>query len=174
MSRNRAMQVDFAAGRTRSTGLGWLFCAIGLAAAVTAGFGFERALAERERLDGAVEAMASQKRPRIEDPLRAKEQAEFSKMSRQLAIPWTRLLAELESASADMADKVSLLQVQPDADKRIVRITAEVRSLPDALAYLERLQKSTVLRFPLLESHERLKDDPEHAVRIKLAADWQT
>ena len=55
-----------------------------------------------------------------------------------------------------------------------MRITAEVRTLNDALAYLERLQKSAVLRHPMLESHERRKDDPEHPLRIKLSAEWRT
>jgi hypothetical protein len=95
-------------------------------------------------------------------------------MSQELAIPWTKLLTELEAASNDMASQVSLLHVEPDADKHVVRITAEVRSLPDALAYLERLQRSPVLRYPMLESHERRKDDPEHAVRIKIAAEWRS
>jgi hypothetical protein len=31
-----------------------------------------------------------------------------------------------------------------------------------------------VLRHPMLESHERRKDDPEHPLRIKLSAEWRT
>jgi hypothetical protein len=42
------------------------------------------------------------------------------------------------------------------------------------LAYLKRLQESAVLRYPMLESHERRKDDPEHPLRIKLSAEWRT
>ena len=49
-----------------------------------------------------------------------------------------------------------------------------MRNLNDALAYLERLQKSAVLRHPMLESHERRKDDPERPLRIKLSAEWRT
>ena len=95
-------------------------------------------------------------------------------MQRELAVPWTLLLSELEAASRDEASKVALLQVEPDAAKHLVRITAEARTLPDALAYLSRLQKSSVLRYPMLESHERKKDDPEHPVRVKLAAEWRS
>ena len=78
------------------------------------------------------------------------------------------------TASHDSADSVSLLEIQPDPSKQLVRITAEVRALPDALAYLKRLQKSAVLRHPMLESHERRKDDPEHPLRIKVSAEWRT
>jgi len=31
-----------------------------------------------------------------------------------------------------------------------------------------------VLRYPMLESHELRKDDPEHPLRIKLSAEWRT
>ena len=95
-------------------------------------------------------------------------------MERELRLPWTLLLAELEAASHDSASTVSLLQVEPDPAKQLVRITAEVRDMPDALAYLRRLQRSAVLRHPMLESHERRKDDPEHPLRIKLSAGWRT
>ena len=173
MSRTRALLVDFAAPPRRVTGLGALLCCIGLGAVIATAMSFERTAAERARLDGAMETLSSKHRPALDDPMRVKEQAEFAKMNRELDIPWTRLLAELEAASTDMSSKVSLLQVEPDPDKHSVRITAEVRSLPDGLAYLERLQQSKVLRYPLLESHEHLKDDPEHAVRIKLVAEWQ-
>ncbi|HEX4152458.1 MAG TPA: hypothetical protein VHY75_09670 [Steroidobacteraceae bacterium] len=173
MSRTRALLVDFADPPRRASGAGVLLCCVGLAAVIAMAASFERSAAERARLDGQIETLSSRHRPAQEDPLRAKQQAEVAKMDRELDIPWTRLLAELESASTDMSSKVSLLQVEPDADKHTVRITAEVRSLPDGLAYLERLQQSKVLRYPLLESHEHLKDDPEHAVRIKLVAEWQ-
>jgi hypothetical protein len=91
-----------------------------------------------------------------------------------LWVPWSSLLAELEAASQDVESTVSLLEVEPDPAKHVVRITAEARTLPDALAYLERLQKSTMLRYPMLESHELRKDDPQRPVRVKLSAEWRT
>jgi len=89
-------------------------------------------------------------------------------------VPGTPLLNELEAANHDMADKVSILSVAPDPSKHAVRIVAEVRTLADALQLLERLQQSSVLKYPMLESHERRKDDPEHPIRIKLSAEWRT
>jgi hypothetical protein len=174
MNRAHAVQLDFAVPQRRSTAAGLLLCLAGIFAATVVGVEFRGALAERARLDGAIEAIADQRRAPVETAGRAAAATEFAKMSQELAIPWTRLLTELESASNDMASQVSLLHIEPDADKHVVRITAEVRSLPDALAYLERLQRSPVLRYPMLESHERRKDDPEHAVRIKIAAEWRS
>ena len=173
MRRPRPIRLDFVAPVHRAPLAGVALCLAGLAAAVALGTAFDRELAERSRLDAALGARA-QPHHRAPTPESLKSAAEAAAIERELSVPWTRLLAELESASHDTAAHVSLLAVEPDPAKRLVRITAEVRNLPDALAYLERLQKSAVLRYPMLESHERRKDDPEHPVRIKLSAEWRT
>jgi len=169
----RSVRLDFVAPVHQAPVAGAALCAVGLAAALALGLSFERKLAERNRLDAALGASA---RPRHSAPTpeSLKIAAEAATVERELGIPWTRLLAELEAASHDSASRVSLLHVEPDPGKRLVRITAEVRALPDALGYLERLQKSEVLRYPMLESHELRKDDPEHPLRIKLSAEWRT
>jgi hypothetical protein len=169
----RPVQIDFVAPVRQATLAGAALCAAGLAAAIALGLAFDRAVAERSRLDAALAATA---RPRHHAPSSEslKSAAESAAVERELGIPWTRLLAELEAAARDSAANVALLRVEPDPGKQLVRITAEVRALPDALAYLKRLQKSAVLRNPMLESHERRKDDPEHPFRVKLSAEWRT
>jgi hypothetical protein len=169
----RPIRLDFVAPVHQAPLAGAALCVVGLAAALAVGLAFDRKLTERSRLDAALGATA-QPRHRAPTPESLKSAAEAATVERELGIPWTRLLAELEAASRDSAASVSLLHVEPDPGKHLVRITAEVRTLPDALAYLKRLQKSAVLRYPMLESHERRKDDPEHPLRIKLSAEWRT
>lgn len=169
----RPVQLDFVAPVHQAPLAGAALCAVGLAAALAIGLAFERKLDERGRLDAMLGATARPRR-RAPSPELLKSAAEVAAVERELGIPWTRLLAELEAASHDSAASVSLLQVEPDPAKRLVRITAEVRALDDAVAYLQRLQKSAVLRNPMLESHERRKDDPQHPLRIKLSAEWRT
>jgi len=168
----RPVKLDFVAPVHQAPLAGAALCVVGLAAALALGLAFDRELAERSRLDAALGATA---RPRHSAPTpeSLKSAAEAATVERELGIPWTRLLAELEAASHDSAASVSLLHVEPDPGKQLVRITAEVRAVPDALAYLKRLQKSAVLRYPMLESHERRKDDPEHPLLIKLSAEWR-
>jgi len=89
-----------------------------------------------------------------------------------LAAPWSQLLAELESAGTDSSGNVALLSVEPDHVKHRVKVTAEARTLQLALAYVERLHKAGSLRYPMLESHETRKDDPQHPVRFQLSAEW--
>lgn len=169
----RPIRLDFVAEVHEASLAGAALCVAGLAAAIALGVAFERNLAERTRLDAALAATAQPRRaaPTADS---IKSAAEAAAIERELGVPWTRLFAELENASHDTAGRVSLLHVEPDAGKKLVRITAEVRTLSDALAYLERLQKSAVLRHPMLESHERRKDDSEHPLRIKISAEWRT
>ncbi len=169
----RRVRLDFVAPVHKAPVAGAALCVVGLTAALALGLAFDRELTERSRLDAALAATA-QPRPRAPTPESLKSAAEAKAIERELGVPWTQLLAEFEAASHDSADSISLLHVEPDPGKQLVRITAEVRALPDALEYLERLQKSAVLRHPMLESHERRKDDPQHPLRIKLTAEWRT
>ena len=167
--------LDFVAPVHAAPRAGAALCLAGLAAAVTLGLAFRGQLAERARLEAALLAAAPPRRAAPPStPEAQKGAAEAAAVERALALPWTRLLAELEAASHDSAGTVSLLQVEPDAAKRRVRITAEVRALPDALGYLERLGRSEVLGHPTLESHERRKDARQHPLRVTLSAEWRT
>ena len=168
----RPVRLDFVAPVHEAPLAGAALCIAGLAAVLALGLAFDRKLGERNRLDAALGATAQPRRS-APTPESLKSAAEAAAIDRELSIRWTRLLAELEAASHDSA-AVSLLHVEPDSGKQLVRITAEVRTLPDAIAYLRRLQKSPVLRYPMLESHERRKDDPEHPLRITLSAEWRT
>ena len=94
------------------------------------------------------------------------------KTVRELGTPWSELLAELEKASGDSTGNIALLSVEPDHAKHRVRVTAEARTLGLALAYVQRLRKAPVLRYPMLDSHELRSDDKDHPVRFQVSADW--
>ncbi len=94
------------------------------------------------------------------------------KTVRELGTPWSQLLAELESASSDETGNIALLSIEPDHAKHRVRVTAEARTLELAIAYVQRLRKTNVLLYPMLENHELRTDDKDHPVRFQIAADW--
>ncbi len=172
MKRPVAVRLDFAAEPRQAPLVGAILFAIGLAAAVAVGVTFNGQITERNRLDAELNAATSSRGPHMPSSVHSAEEA--AKVEAELSIPWSQLLSELEAAGKDSEATVSLLQIEPDPGKHVVRITAEAKSLPAALAYLQRLQQSKVLRYPMLESHELKKDDPEHPVRVKLAAEWHT
>ena len=90
----------------------------------------------------------------------------------ELGTPWSQLMGELENASGDTSGNVALLSVEPDHAKHRVRVTAEARTLELALAYVQRLRKAPILRYPMLDSHELRKEDKDHPVRFQVSADW--
>ncbi len=169
----RPLHLDFAARTGRAPVAGALLLLAGLAASAAVGLAFDRKLGERDRLEAVLESAAKPRRVATTPELQ-KRIAEAALVERELGVPWTRLLAELETASRDVGGKVALLDVEPDPGKRIVRITAEVKTLDDALDYLERLQESAVLRYPMLESHEVRRGDLDRALRIRVSAEWRT
>ena len=90
-----------------------------------------------------------------------------------LATPWTLLLSELEQASKESQGQVALLGVEPDHAKHNVRVSAEARTLALALAYVQRLQSSRSLEYPMLDRHEIRADDAQHPVRFELTGEWR-
>lgn len=172
MKTPRRIRLDLVAPVHRARKTGIVLCIAGIAAAAAVGITFDDQLTERNRLDAQLGGIAQPHR--TVNPASTKTAEEAAAMRRELQVPWTLLLTELEAASQDRAAKVALLQVEPDPAKHLVRITAEARTLPDALDYLSRLQQSKVLKYPMLDSHERRKDDPEHPVRVKLSAEWRS
>jgi len=54
-----------------------------------------------------------------------------------------------------------------------VRITGESRDLPLVLAYVQRLQSSAMLRYPMLDTHDVKIDDPQRPIRFALTAEWR-
>ena len=97
----------------------------------------------------------------------------IAQAAQDLATPWTLLLAELEKASKDSQGQVAVLGVEPDHGKHSVRISAEARNLPLALAYVQRLQASRSIQYPMLERHELRADDPQHPVRFEMTGQWR-
>ncbi|MBS0394465.1 MAG: hypothetical protein JSR54_07535 [Proteobacteria bacterium] len=172
MSRPRPVRLDFVGATHAAPAAGVALLAAGLAALAAVAVAFSAQLDARAGLEAELARVARPHREPTQAAMKSAEEA--ATIERELAVPWSALLAELESASHDSAAGVALLGVEPDTGKHSVRITAEARNLAAALDYVERLQQSKVLRYPMLESHERRKDDPEHPVRVRLSAEWRT
>jgi hypothetical protein len=131
----------------------------------------------RERTEGLelrLEAHAESVRPsrrsgETDGPLFAEAAAAVA----ELSTPWGRLLDEIEGAARDSSESVALLAVEPDRAARKVKIMAEARNLPDAIAFAQRLQESDVLLHPLLDNHEVQALDRSRPVRFEITAAWR-
>jgi hypothetical protein len=168
------VNVDFVGRRARVTAVGSVLLLLGVAAASAAAFEYRLLEARRAGLELK---LAAASRRTHQDPGEAARSAglsaEAGRVAAELGTPWTRLLAEFEAASRDTAGTVAVLSIEPDHAKHSVRVSGESRDLPLTLAYVQRLQRSTLLRYAMLESHEVRNDDPQRPVRFALTAQWQ-
>jgi hypothetical protein len=168
------VQIDFVRPAHRFSVLGVLLLAFGLISAAAVGLQYHAVQMRRAALELRLAALmlAQQRVPQDADArLHQSERSDLA--ARELATPWTALLAELERASQDSRGQIALLGVEPDHAKHRVHIIAESRDLALALAYVQRLQASHLLRYPMLDSHEVRQDDAQHPVRFELTSDWR-
>ncbi|MBV8853042.1 MAG: hypothetical protein JOY91_06560 [Sinobacteraceae bacterium] len=166
--------MDFAAPRVRNGLPGVLLLLLGLGALATVGAEYRH---ETQKRAGLELKLAAASQAVAHDPAAAARRARLNEqaagVARELAAPWTRMLAELEVASRDTSDDIAVLSVEPDLEKHRVRISGESKDLRTALTYLQKLQGSHSLQNPMLDSHEVIADNNEHPVRFAMTADWR-
>jgi hypothetical protein len=86
---------------------------------------------------------------------------------RQLTLPWATLIGTIEQAATR---EVAILQLQPDADTRLLRLTAETRQRDAMFDFVRRLAASPGLADVHLVSHQVQREDPQHPVQFSLQA----
>ena len=166
--------VDFASRRSSVTLAGALLLLLGASAAAASYAEYHFMQARRAGLELKLEAATRRNHREPAVDARAAGFAEAAgRMAEQLGTPWTKLLAELEGASRDSSGQIAVLSIEPDPIKHSVHITGESKDLPLVLAYVQRLQASTLLRYPMLDSHEVKTDDAQHPVRFAMTAEWR-
>lgn len=168
-----ALELDFRSTAPRWPALGLVLLIVGvLAAAYTVNEAW--ALHDQISLAQAkLEHLNRGAKPRPLPPLDTEtlhtEVRAANEILQQLALPWNALFLDLETTG----DKqIALLSIQPDAGKKLVRITGEAKNFDALLAYMTRLEQSKTLRQVYLSSHEVRMQDPDKPVRFALTAAW--
>ncbi|HEY2274633.1 MAG TPA: hypothetical protein VGH61_03950 [Steroidobacteraceae bacterium] len=174
MTNARSIELDFVARRKPVTLASAVLLLLGAGAAIAAYVEYRHLEGRRAALELRLDAALRSAHRDPTTDLRAQGLSlEAGRVAQELGTPWTALLAELEAASGDSTNQVAVLSIEPDHAKRLVHITGESRDLPTALAYVQRLQQSTLLRYPMLDSHDVKNDDPQRPVRFALSAEWR-
>lgn len=86
---------------------------------------------------------------------------------RQLALPWAALIQAIEQAATK---DVAILQLQPDAEQKSVRLVAEARSREAMFAYVRRLGAARSLGEVHVVSHQVQRDDPQRPIQFSVLA----
>ena len=99
---------------------------------------------------------------------RLDEQAKSAEaVVRQLTLPWASLIGAIEQAATR---DVAILQLQPDAEQRVLRLTAEARNREAMFEYLKRLGAARELTNVVLVSHQVQRDEPQQPIQFSLQA----
>ena len=87
----------------------------------------------------------------------------------QLAMPWETLFKDVESSQRD---HVALLSIEPDSEKRVIKIIGEAKDTDAMLGYIRLLQKKESLTDVYLQSHRVEQQTAEKPIRFALIASW--
>ncbi|GAB3626141.1 hypothetical protein PTE30175_00861 [Pandoraea terrae] len=89
---------------------------------------------------------------------------------RELTVPWQELLSIVESyAGRDVA----LIGIDQNPAQGQLRITAEAKDADAMIAYLKYLQRSTLLREAVLNTHVVETTVPGTPIRFQITAVWR-
>lgn len=168
----KRLDLDFAPRRRVPFGV-WMMLLVGVVLSVDA---LLRAAALSDDIERAAAAAASPRGSsrtadaRI-DPALAKDLRAAEQVVNRLALPWDALFLTVEKAASD---RVALLAIEPDAQKRELAITGEAFDYLALLTYVAQLSEPGQLSDVHLVRHETKKDDPRHPLTFTIAARWRT
>lgn len=100
----------------------------------------------------------------------AQEIKSANEVLHQLSVPWDELFKAVESSSGS---RVALLALEPDFDRKQVKISGEANSYKTIMKYITVLEKQEVFGAVYLQNHDIRQDDPDRPVRFTLLASWK-
>jgi len=165
----KRLELDWVAPPRRPLWPGALVLAAALAVASELALQFHDVRLELSRLETTSDLVGAERRPARAIP-RERVEAEAKHVEavvRQLTLPWALLVETVEQASTG---DVALLQLQPDAQQRTLRLTAEARHQAAMLEYLRRLGAAKVLTDVHVVSHQVQREDPRRPVQFVVQA----
>jgi len=165
----RRLELDYVASPRPPLWLGVLVLAAALGIGAELFARYHDAQLELARLEAATSLVSPQRRParavpkeRLDEEVRAAEA-----VVRQLTLPWASLIETLERAATR---EVAVLQLQPDAQTRALRLTAEARNREAMFAYVRRLAAAQSLADVHVLSHQVQLDDPQKPIQFTVQA----
>ena len=168
----RKLQLDHLAPTRHPRWPGNALLAISLAIAAELTQRYHEAEAELERLAAAQGLVAAprtaalrQSKQRVDDSVK-----EVEAVMGQLTLPWGQLIETIENTGSN---DVAILQLQPDAQQRVLRITGEARNQGAMVDYLKRLAGARGFAYVHLLSHQVQQDDPHQPVQFAAQASFK-
>jgi len=170
--RRAPLELDFVAAPRRPRLAGLFVMVVAVAVAGMLVHRHWDAQQRLQRLEAADSLLRSSPAPRIAPRERLEDQVKSAQaVVRQLALPWAELIDSLERSAMR---EVSVLHVQPDAQQRLMRVTAEARGEAQMLEYLRRVKAARGFSEVHLLSHQVREDDPLRPIQFSLQASFRS
>lgn len=168
----KRLELDFVALPRRPLWPGALVLAGSLAVSGMLGMYYHNVRVELEQLQTAGSLLGAERRTQRSIPKERIEEAvrNAETVVRQLTLPWASLAETIESAATP---DVAILQLQPDAQQRLLRLTAEARHQKGMLEYLRRLAANRVLADVHVVSHQVQQEDPQRPIQFAVQASFK-
>lgn len=165
------LQLDFIRPPSRGRALGLAVLTLSLVLAGGLVFKHREAQQRLHELE-AVESLVSSSRPAPTVPReRLDGEIKIAQATvRQLSLPWGQLIDSLERASVK---EVALLHIQPDAQTRVLRLTASAPREELMLEYLRRLGGTGNFTEVHLLSHQMREDEPMRPIQFSVQASFR-
>jgi hypothetical protein len=165
----RPLELDYIASPRRVPWLGILLLALSLGVAGELMVRYRDTQAELSRVQATASLIAPERRPARAVPKeRLDEETKSAEaVVRHLTVPWGPLVQAIEQAAIR---EVAVLQLQPDAESRTVRLTAEAKNAEAMFEYLRRLTAAKGIADAHLVSHQVQREDPLHPVQFTIQA----
>ena len=87
-----------------------------------------------------------------------------------LSVPWEILFKAVESSGGS---KITLLSLEPDFEKKQVKISGEADNYKTVMGYITELGTQEVFDAVYLQNHDVRQEDPDKPVRFTLLANWR-
>jgi Tfp pilus assembly protein PilN len=101
---------------------------------------------------------------------RAREVTKANEVLRRITLPWDDLFAAVESAAPG---EVALLTMEPDAEKRLLKVSGEAKHVAAMFDYIRTLEGRPMFESVTLSNHQEQVTDPQRPVRFSLVAAWR-
>src|SRR5262245_26864935 len=161
------LQLDFVAPKRHGRVLGFSLLALSLTLAGGLVVQYQKTQQRLHQIE-AREALLHAVKPARTVPRLDEQMKSAQATVRQLALPWPQLIDSLERAALK---EVSVLHIQPDAQSRVVRVTASAAQERAMLEYLRRLGGGFAEVH--LVSHQIREDEPQRPIQFSVQASFR-
>ena len=170
------LTIDFGPRRRSAAQcLGWLVLLVASVLFALEGWSYFRDRQARQLLDVALAQLRTHRATstgakQAELPAPPKDEMRRAVQTiHRINAPWDRLFDGIE---ATMDENTALLGLEPDFDRREIKLRVEARNMDSMLSHLRRINSTSGLSDAYLDTHQIHIQDPLRPLRFTVIAHW--